>query len=174
MKKVLSIIAVLAGLSFSAFAQEVNNEPTKEVKNRKQHRTERKEFKRNLMKSPEEMAQFRTERLDKQLKFSESQKKQVYALELEKSKKILAKREAIKAERQAKLKAFKEEQETFKNLLTPEQQEIYKNKLADNRKHKFQRGGKNDKFHNMRRSRPDHTKPVVKDHKEIELDSSAS
>ncbi len=174
MKKALSIIAVLAGLSFSAFAQEVTNEPTKEVKNRKQNRTERKAFKRAELKSPEEMAKFRTERLDKQLKFSESQKKQVYAFELEKSKKMHAKREAMKAERQARMKEFKAEHETFKNLLTPEQQEMYKNKLAENRKHKFHRGGRDGKFQDMRRRRPDHTKPMIKENKDVEVNSSNS
>ena len=74
MKKVLSIALLLTGISFASFAQE-NTGKSKEGR----QRGDRKEM---VQKSPEEVAKFRTDRLDKVVTLTDAQRTQVYSLYL--------------------------------------------------------------------------------------------
>lgn len=82
-KLVLSLL--LSGIMFAGFAQEKSN--VKEGVNRDGRRSAKKEFKLDK-KSAEEIAQLRTDRMDQKLKFTDKQRKEIYALQLDQAKKI--------------------------------------------------------------------------------------
>lgn len=129
MKKVLSMAVLFLGLSAVTFAQERGKENVKRTD--KKHVVKKHE---GAVKSPEELAKIRTERLDKTLKFTDKQRKEVYALNLEQAKKQHEHKEIRSKEMEARRKEMKANQEKFKNILTPEQQKI----LADNVKYKME------------------------------------
>ena len=142
MKKLLSMAVFMAGLTGLTYAQSTNTEvenkdpKTKEVRQERNGRMHMKRHGDMMNKTPEQIAQAKTDRLDKELKFSDKQKKDVYAYHLSQAQEWEAKAEARKAERQARMNEMKADRQAFENLLTPEQKEIYKNKLAE-RKQRF-------------------------------------
>ena len=152
MKKTLSIVAILAGLSFSAVAQEVKEVKKREVRQEVRNRKQVRDFKKKD-RSPEEIAKLKIERLDKVLKFTEKQKEEVYALELGKAKNRFAKREAMRIEMENQRKEMKENREAFDKILTPEQKELMKKEFAENRRDRLNKGEEKFKHREFRRKR---------------------
>ncbi len=175
MKKILTFAALFAGLSFAASAQtqdSVKKEVRQEMKHRKQVRSGHKMGKMQS-KTPEEIAKMKTERLDKELKFTDKQKQDIYAYNLDQAKKWKEKQEVRKADREARRTEMKAEREEFLKLLTPEQQETLKNKMAENRKDRMDRGERN--HHRQMKRRNMDRKPVEKPVEETKsIDSSNS
>src|SRR5690606_42045440 len=83
MKKILSFAVLFAGLGFLASAQDSTSIQKRDGKHR--NRAAQTHFEK---KSPEEIAKIRTERLDKELKFSDTQRKEVYAYNLDQANKF--------------------------------------------------------------------------------------
>lgn len=125
MKKMLLLVGLMSGLTFATYAQEVQSKPVK--------RTDRGE--KMINKTPEEMATLQTERLDKDLKFTEAQKKQVYAIQLKSAQKQKEVMTDQKAGREAFREGMKQNQEELNKVLTPEQQNILKEKRAQRGDH---------------------------------------
>ncbi|MEI5983869.1 MULTISPECIES: hypothetical protein [Sphingobacterium] len=171
MKKIFTIAALVAGISFSALSQEKKEEVRQDVKKERRMKIDRKEMK---PKSPEEIAKLKTEHMDKELKFTEAQKKEVYVFQLEKAKKMEAKRNEMIAAREIHRKEMKAEQDAFQKLLTPEQLAIFKDKLADGKRGRFERGGKEFRTREMRHKRMDRKMPIEKETKEVKENSSNS
>lgn len=73
------------------------------------------------MPTPEERAQKMTDRLAERLNLSESQKKEIYAINLESAKKRQAEMEAQKSEREEKQAEMKAQEEKIQNVLTEDQ-----------------------------------------------------
>jgi len=176
MKKILTFAALFAGLSFAASAQQQDSvkkdrsEVRQEVKHRKHMRGDR--MGRIDNKTPEEIAKMKTDRLDKELKFTEDQKKNIYSYHLDQAKKWKVKHEERKADREARKNEMKTEREQFLKLLTPEQQEALKNKMAQSRKDGFNRGDRNNKNRQFKRRDMDR-KPVEKQAEEtVNVESS--
>ncbi len=119
MKKILSFAVLFAGLSFLASAQDDGTIEKKDGRHR--NKMTQTHFEN---KSPEEIAKTRTERLDKELKFTEAQRKDVYAYNLDQAKKFKQRADVQKKDREAMRSEMKADQERFKNILTPEQQKI--------------------------------------------------
>ncbi|HMR19309.1 MAG TPA: hypothetical protein PKA53_08425 [Sphingobacterium sp.] len=139
MKKIFAFVALFVGIGLVASAQE---NQTQEKKNRKFHGKFRQE--RVEKKSSEEIAKIRTERLDKELKFTDKQRAEVYAYNLEQTKKFRERAEVGQKQREAVRKEFKADHDKFKSLLTPEQQEILASKVKANRE-KMSREGRHFK-----------------------------
>jgi len=140
MKKILSFAVLFAGLGFLASAQDSTSIQKRDGKHR--NRVAQTHFEK---KSPEEIAKIRTERLDKELKFSDAQRKEVYAYNLDQANKFKERAEVQKKSREALRNEMKADRERFKNLLTPEQQKILaekSEKRMQNKEHKF-KGKKN-------------------------------
>lgn len=133
MKKILSVAVLLASMSLSTFAQQVPHKVNKDSK--------RPPAREMVNKSPEEVAKLRTERLDRELKFSDKQRKEVYAFHLKEAKEHKAKKDRAQKERQVTLKERKTSREKFEKILTPQQKEVLKNKLASREKRSFKRPG---------------------------------
>ncbi|MEC3879782.1 Spy/CpxP family protein refolding chaperone [Parapedobacter sp. 10938] len=121
MKNAVLITLLLSGMAFSAFAQERE---------------------RRTLKSAEEIAQMRTDRLTEELTLSEEQQRAVYELSLEDAKKMQAERkdrraqsEATREERATQMgerrEAMKASQERLNKVLTGEQREILKQQQAE-------------------------------------------
>jgi len=136
MKKILSLTLLLSGLTLATFAQQDGKANDSSVK--KERRLPKKE--RHMeRKSPEEIAKVRTEHLDKQLKFTEAQRNEVYALQLAQAKRHEAHRSEMK-KLQEKWKAeAKESHDKFQQTLTPEQQQLMKEKFANAKNKKMLR-----------------------------------
>lgn len=128
MKKIFTFVALFVGIGLVASAQE---RPTTEKKDRQfrgKFRQERVE-KRN----PEEIAKIRTERLDKKLKFTDKQRADIYAYNLDQVNKFKERAAVQKKLREAQREEYKADREKFKNMLTAEQQEILANSVKANR-----------------------------------------
>src|SRR5690606_27424586 len=82
-------------------------------------------------KTPEELAKIRTERLDKTLKFTDKQREEVYAYNLDQAKKLKERAEARKGDRRALREEMQADRERFNKLLTPDQQKILSEKYAE-------------------------------------------
>ena len=138
MKKLMLSLA-LSGLMLTGFAQE-----------KKDHKSDTKEMTAPLHKhskdrkhdglknkNPEELARIKTDRLDQKLKFTDQQRKEVYAFHLKQAqdhKKIAAER---KLYREKMRKQRVADHEKMMGLLTPEQQKTLKDSYAENhRTHK--------------------------------------
>jgi Spy/CpxP family protein refolding chaperone len=176
MKKILKFAALFAGLSFAASAQQQDSvkkdraEVRQEMRHKKHMRGDR--MGRMDNKTPEDIAKMKTDRLDKELKFTEDQKKDIYAYHLDQAKKWKAKSEERKADREARKNEMKAEREEFLKLLTPEQKETLKNKMAENRKDGFKRGDRKDR---QFKRRDMDRKPVEKKAEEtVNVESSNS
>lgn len=133
MKKILSLAVFVAGLTGMTYAQSIDT-TKKEVRQERRHGRMHIKKQGMMNKTPEEIAQAKTDRMDKQLKFSEAQKKEVYAFHLNKAQAWKEEAAARKEERMARIQDMKADREAFEKMLTPEQKEIYKNKMADRRK----------------------------------------
>lgn len=146
-KLVLSLL--LSGIMFAGFAQEKSN--VKEGVNRDGRRSAKKEFKLDK-KSAEEIAQLRTDRMDQKLKFTDKQRKEIYALQLDQAKKD----KMHAADRKESMERMKKERmaqrEKLMKNLSPDQQKLYKESFAENRKqHRMRRSDDRP----MRRDRND-------------------
>jgi protein CpxP len=137
MKKLLSLALLLSGIGFGAFAQEDIKKHSKDKKS-----YVRKEYvSKDMVKiSPEQIAEKRTEQLDKQLKFSDSQRKEVFQLQLDQARKLKKQQEIRAKEREIARKERKEQREVFEKLLTPEQKSAWKEKLANRSEPEFKKG----------------------------------
>ena len=138
MKKLLSLAILLSGFTFSTYAQE-------QVKKGRINRPG-KDKKEIVKKSPEEFAKKLTEILDKELKFTDKQRKEVYKLQLDQAQHMKAKREESRKLRESSRKELSAHRDKFENILTPAQKEIWKNKIAKNKDSKFKRGGDGKRF----------------------------
>ena len=128
MKKALSFVVLFAGLGFLASAQD--NTPTVKKDMRHRDKAVQERFEK---KSPEEVAKIRTERLDKTLKFTDKQRREVYAYNLDQAKKYKDRAKARTADRKAMREEMNADRERFKKLLTPDQQKIMAEKYAERR-----------------------------------------
>ena len=131
MKKILALAALVTGISFGTMAQEAP---------KKQDAKPRMQGKKEMTyKTPEEFAKIRTERLDKELKFTDAQREQVYKLNLEQAKKQKDRQSKMLQERNSQREEMRVHHEKFQKILTPEQQKLVKDKFA--------KGGKRDSLH---------------------------
>ncbi len=135
MKKLMLSLA-LSGLMLAGFAQE-----KRDVKpEMKEMQTSVHKHKMGRMhdgfknKTPEEVAKMKTDRMDQKLKFTDKQRKDIYAFNLKQAKdhqKMAAERQ----EHRAKMKKQRvAEYEKMMGMLTPEQQKTLKDSYAENRK----------------------------------------
>ena len=124
MKKILTFAALVVGLGLSSQAQDA---PKKMKEGRKFMGSKEMVQKR----SPEEIAKMRTERLDKELKFTDKQRQEVYAIQLEQAKKRKLNADHQKQMRQQQHNEMKTYHEDLSKLLTPEQQKLMKEKFAN-------------------------------------------
>lgn len=138
MKKVLSLAVLFAGISFATFAQE-QVETKRPIKKDRKPRMEKKMERR----TPEEIAKWKTERLDKQLSFTDAQRSEVYAVQLEQAKQATMHRKEMKTLQGKRRKDMKGAHEKMAEILTPEQQQQLKESYAQRRKGKF-RASKRD------------------------------
>ncbi|WP_312339126.1 hypothetical protein [Sphingobacterium sp.] len=135
MKKLMLSLA-LSGLMFAGFAQEKKDvkPEMKEVQaSMHKHKTGRMHegFKN---KTPEEVAKMKTDRMDQKLKFTDKQRKDIYAFNLKQAKDH-QKMAAEHKEYRAKIKKQRvAEHEKMMGMLTPEQQKTLKDSYAENRK----------------------------------------
>ncbi|SEN96965.1 hypothetical protein SAMN05216436_12714 [bacterium A37T11] len=131
MKKMLLSVALIIGMGAAGFAQEAD---------KKEHG--------HKPKSPEEMAQAQTNKLAEKLSLNDDQKKKVYALKLERSKKFAnemkGKHEEMMGKRDEMLKDQQAEDEKLEQILTPAQKESYEKLKADRKEkiHSMQGKGK--------------------------------
>lgn len=125
MKKILTLAVLFTGLSVASFAQDKSD--SKRI-DRKGGKSFNKELGAN--KSPEDIAKIRTERLDKELKFTDKQRQEVYTYNLDQAKKLKQRSEIRKKERVAIQNEMKADRDRFKNLLTEDQQKIIKERMA--------------------------------------------
>ena len=130
MKKVLSLV-VLLGLGMAVYAQDY-----KEVKRTKHNEKRERVQEKKEHKSPEEIAKIRTERLDKELKFTESQREQIYAIQLDQSKRQAEFSSKMRDLRKEQRAVMKETKEKFADTLTSEQQAQLKEKFAHVKRNK--------------------------------------
>ncbi|WP_437921785.1 hypothetical protein [Sphingobacterium sp. LRF_L2] len=126
MKKILSLALLLTGISLTTFAQTAKHEEQSERKERRHVRTERHMEKR----TPEEVAKNKTERLDKELKFTEVQRKQVYAIQLKQAKREAAHYAEMKKMEGKMHKEMQGSRQDIDKVLTAEQKEVMKAKFA--------------------------------------------
>lgn len=122
MKKIFTLAVLFTGLSVVSFAQD------KSDNKRPDRKSPRKEYMVN--KSPEDIAKIRTARLDKELKFTDKQREEVYAYNLDKAKKLKQRSEIRKKEHAAIQNEMKVDRDRFKNLLTEDQQKIMKERIV--------------------------------------------
>lgn len=147
MKKLLSLAVLFAGISFATFAQEQKEESRPTRKDGKHPRHE----KRMENRSPEDIAKLKTERLDKELKFTDAQRNEVYKVQLDQAKRQVAHRADMKKLQDQWREEAKGSRQAMVKVLTPEQQELLKGKFAQGKREKVMRkpggfkGKSNDK-----------------------------
>lgn len=138
MKKILSLAVLLSGISFATLAQEAPKTTKSEVK--KEVRGDRKESgkKHKADQTPEEFAKSRTERLDKKVKLSDKQRKEVEAIFLAEAK------ESKPASKEEGMKRKEASMAKLNSVLTTEQQTILKEAKGKDRteKSKYESGDK--------------------------------
>lgn len=139
MKKILSLAVLFAGISIATFAQEQKDTERSFKRERKETRMEKKIANR----TPEEMAEVKTEQLNKRLKFTDTQRTEVYAIQLEQAKKAMAHREEMKKLQTKLREGMKDSQKKMGEILTPEQQQLMRESYAQRRKGKW-RGTKGE------------------------------
>ncbi len=132
MKKALSLAVLFAGISLATFAQEQKETDHTFKRERKHPRMEKKITNR----TPEEMAKVKTEHLDKRLKFTDAQRAEVYAVQLEQAKRVVVHRDEMKKMQSKWREEMKGSQEKMEKILTPEQKEQLKESYAQRRKGK--------------------------------------
>lgn len=132
MKKALTLAVLFAGISLATFAQENKDTERSFKRERKHPRMEKKIADR----TPEEIAKVKTEHLDKHLKFTDAQRTEVYALQLEQAKRAATHRDEMKKMQSKWREEMKGSAEKMGQILTPEQQEQLKERYAQRRKGK--------------------------------------
>ncbi|HLS94467.1 hypothetical protein BC792_11464 [Sphingobacterium allocomposti] len=135
MKKTLFLAVLLGGFSLTTMAQESKVQDSDAKKERRHVRHERKIAER----SPEEIAKLKTDRLDETLKFTDAQRQEVYAIQLDQAKRQVAHRDEMRKLHSEWRKEAKGSREKLHEVLTPEQQQLMKEKFADNKKVKGMR-----------------------------------
>lgn len=134
MKKILSLTVLFAGISLAVFSQAQKENDKTHKRGREHPRIERKMTHR----TPEEIAKAKTEDLDQRLKFTDTQRNEVYAVQLEQAKQTAAHRDEMKALQSKWREERKGSQAKLGEILTPEQQqqlkESYVQRYKDNRK----------------------------------------
>lgn len=137
MKKFLSLAIILSGISFGALAQEGIKKPNSDKKS-----YVRKEYvRKDMVKlSPEQIAEKRTEKLEKELSLTSKQRNDIYKLQLDQANKLKKQHEIRQKEREQARKERLAQREKFEKILTPEQKEIWKEKFAKRGDHSFKRG----------------------------------
>lgn len=119
MKKTLTLVFLLAGISFATFAQE---NPKKET--RAEHkRTELVE------KTAAEIAKRRTDHIDKEVQLTQQQRKQIYEIYLKEAiAKIEAEEKASQAGQPVRKSPSQENNKEVHKVLTKKQKKALKNK----------------------------------------------
>lgn len=135
MKKILSLAILFSGISLATFAQEQQHKERPVRTERKHTRHQRHMENRN----PEEVAKLKTERLDKELKFTDKQRNAVYAIQLEQAKRQVEHRTAMKEIQTKWRETSKGAHQEMASVLTPEQQAMFKEKVVEGRKHRVMR-----------------------------------
>ncbi|MNE01312.1 hypothetical protein D3C87_973960 [compost metagenome] len=133
MKKLMLSLA-LSGLMLTGFAQEKKDlkSDTKEMTAPLHKHSKDRKHDGLKNKNPEELAKIKTDRMDQKLKFTDQQRKEVYAFHLKQAqdhKKIAAERKLYR-EKMRKQRAA--DHEKMMGLLTPEQQKTLKDSYAEN------------------------------------------
>lgn len=132
MKKVLSLAVLFAGISLATFAQE-QVDAKRPIKKDRKPRMEKKIERR----TPVEIAKSKTDRLDKELKFTDAQRAEIYAVQLEQAESAVAHRKEMKTLQGKRWEDMKSSREKMGKILTSEQQEQLKESYAQRRKDKF-------------------------------------
>ena len=134
MKKILSIVLLLSSITFATFAQQTP---------KKDGRTDRKRTEL-VDKTAEEIAKKRTEHIDKEVKLTEQQRKDVYALYLKEAKATIeAEQKASQTNTERKGNAKKGANDEVHKLLTPEQQKVLADKKSKSHKSAKSQDAKN-------------------------------
>lgn len=134
MKKIVTMAMLFTGLSLATFAQENNNGVTdSSERGKKHHRQERIMEKKN----PEEIAKIKTDRLDKELKFTDEQRAKVYAIQIEDAQKSAAYRDQMNAIRGTHRQEMKESHNKMSEVLTAEQNQALNDKFKTHKKRKM-------------------------------------
>ncbi|MBE8720328.1 hypothetical protein [Sphingobacterium pedocola] len=156
MKKILTLAVLFTGLSVASFAQEKSD-------NKRADRREGKPSRKGVtVKSAEDIAKIRTERLDKELKFTDKQRQEVYVYNLDQAKKLRQRAEGRRKERMAMRREMKADRERFKNLLTEDQQKIMKDRIVERDGERIHKRGQHFK------GRKDGDRPIRKKIEKIE------
>ncbi|PRD57277.1 hypothetical protein C5749_08795 [Sphingobacterium gobiense] len=124
---------LFAGISLATFAQEEKGTRRPITKDRKP-RMEKK-----IQRTPEEIAKLKMEHLDKYLKFTDAQRSEVYAIQLEQAIQAVAHREEMKNLHDKKREDIKDSREKMSEILTTEQKELLKKSYAQRHKGNFKR-----------------------------------
>ncbi|SJN29799.1 hypothetical protein FM107_06140 [Sphingobacterium sp. JB170] len=125
---------LFTGMSLATFAQENNNVVTDTAeRGKKHHRKERVMEKKN----PEEIAKIKTDRLDKELKFTDEQRAKVYAIQMEDVQKTVAYRDQMNAIRDTHRQEMRLSRDKMSEVLTSEQNQALKDKFKTHKKRKM-------------------------------------
>ncbi|WDF67822.1 hypothetical protein PQ465_16150 [Sphingobacterium oryzagri] len=135
MKKLASLAVLFAGISLATFAQEQKQGDRPVRKDRKHAAHER----RMENRSPEEIAKVKTDRLGKELKFTDAQRKEVYSVQLEQAKRQVTHLADMKKLQDKWREEAKGSRQAMVKVLTPEQQELLKQKFAEGKREKGMR-----------------------------------
>lgn len=126
----------LSGLILTGFAQEKEDlkSDTKEMSAPMNKHSKDRKHDGLKNKNPEELAKIKTDRMDQKLKFTDQQRKEVYAFHLKQAqdhKKIAAERKLYREKMRRQSAA---DHKKMMALLTPEQQKALKDSYAENHK----------------------------------------
>ncbi len=126
----------LSGLMLTGFAQEKEDlkSDTKEMSAPINRHSKDRKHDGLKNKNPEELAKIKTDRMDQKLKFTDQQRKEVYAFHLKQAqdhKKIAAERKLYREKMRRQRAA---DHKKMMALLTPEQQKTLKDSYAENHK----------------------------------------
>ena len=95
--------------------------------------------------TPEERATRMTERMAQELSLSEQQKKEIYAIHLERAQKRMAEQEAQKAEMKARRETMKAEEQKVLEVLTEEQRKKWEEIKLEQRDRRRPQGAVEDR-----------------------------
>lgn len=115
MRKILTLAVLAAGLNLVSFGQ-TTLDPDRT--NRDKHRHGRQASSKENQ-SPEQIAKLRTIRLDKELKFTDTQREKVYSLQLDQAKRQKAYKQEMKKLHEARRAEQKSDMSKLHQLLTP-------------------------------------------------------
>ena len=137
MNKIVTMAILFAGMCLAASAQDKMSIGDSAMRDIKRPRHERFMGSKN----PNEIAKIKTERLDKELKFTDEQRAQVYAMQIEDARKSVEYRDQIKKLRNNHRQEMKGSHEKLSEILTDEQKTVLNEKFkAGKRKMMHHRG----------------------------------